>query len=86
MINDDNYDYVGVSVNHLDIAPAYASVVYGVGNTSAQLPGMLGVWFTGWLLDMTGNNWIAVFGLASAISCVGAIAWSIMCGTKPVIR
>lgn len=81
-----NMTLAGVSVNHLDIAPRYASVVYGIGNTAAQIPGIIGVWFTGVLLDMTNGNWTVVFGLAASLSVIGAICWLFMVGTRPVVN
>ena len=32
----------GFFVNHIDIAPQYAGVVFGITNTVATIPGMLG--------------------------------------------
>jgi ACS family sodium-dependent inorganic phosphate cotransporter len=80
-----NMTLAGVSVNHLDIAPQYASVVYGIGNTAAQIPGIIGVWFTGVLLDWTHGNWTVVFGLAASLSALGAVCWFLMVGTRPVV-
>ena len=78
--------FAGVSVNHLDIAPNYAPIIYGIGNTAGQIPGILGVWLTGEILDATENNWFVVFGLASIISCFGAVCWILMAGTHVVIK
>jgi MFS family permease len=75
----------GVSVNHLDIAPDYAAVVYGIGNTSGQIPGIIGVWLTGWILDFTGKNWNTVFSLSALVSAVGSVCWIFMSGDKVVV-
>ncbi len=42
----------GVSVSHLDIAPRNAGVIFGAGNTTATLAGLLSVPFTGFLLQV----------------------------------
>lgn len=80
-----NLSAAGMAVNHLDIAPDYAALVYGIGNTAGQVPGTIGVWSTGLLLDITNKNWNVVFSLAAVISVTGSIFWSIMCGAEPVV-
>jgi predicted MFS family arabinose efflux permease len=75
----------GVSVNHLDIAPDYAAIVYGIGNTAGQLPGMIGVYLTGLILDVTDNNWNVVFSLSALISAFGSVAWTLMSGDEVIV-
>lgn len=75
----------GVSVNHLDIAPDYAAIVYGIGNTAGQLPGMIGVYLTGLILDVTNNNWNVVFSLSALISAFGSVAWTLMSGDEVIV-
>ncbi|XP_052200346.1 probable anion transporter 5 isoform X1 [Diospyros lotus] len=41
----------GFAVNHMDIAPRYAGIVMGVSNTAGTLAGIIGVDFTGRLLE-----------------------------------
>ncbi|KAK9987534.1 hypothetical protein SO802_027773 [Lithocarpus litseifolius] len=41
----------GFAVNHLDIDPRYAGIVMGVSNTAGTLAGIIGVDFTGRLLE-----------------------------------
>ncbi|CAG8520728.1 1057_t:CDS:2, partial [Racocetra fulgida] len=50
----------------LDIAPKYAGVIYGLGHTSAGISALLGVAFTGWILDITNRNWNVVWILVTA--------------------
>jgi ACS family sodium-dependent inorganic phosphate cotransporter len=69
----------GVSVNHLDIAPGHAGVVFAVGNTCATLAGLLAVPLTGVLLDLTGS-WSLVFGIAAAHYLVGAVVFYVWVG------
>ena len=54
----------GFVVNHTDIAPNDAGTVMGITNTAGTLPGILGVFVTGMILDAT-NSWFLVFGLPS---------------------
>ena len=38
-------------VNHLDIAPKHASVLMGIGNTVATLPGVVSPIITGYIVQ-----------------------------------
>ena len=38
-------------VNHLDIAPRYAGVLMGITNTVATIPGMVGPYIVGYLIN-----------------------------------
>ena len=69
----------GFGPNCFDIAPKYADVIWGISNTFATLPGILGVYITGWLLDRTGS-FVAPFLLTVAIALFGA-AFYLMFGS-----
>lgn len=45
------FAWSGFAVNHLDIAPQYASVLMGIGNTFATIPGIVSPMLTGYLVD-----------------------------------
>ena len=45
----------GYTVNSFDIAPRYADVIWGISNTFATVPGIVGVAVTGWLVRAHGN-------------------------------
>ena len=62
----------GFGPNCFDIAPKYADVIWGISNTFATLPGIVGVYVTGWLLDRTGS-FVAPFLLTAAIAVFGAV-------------
>ncbi len=64
----------GFSPNMFDIAPRYADVIFGISNTFATLPGVVGVALTGWLVDVTGT-YAAPFLVTASVSLVGAIAF-----------
>eukprot|EP00127_Corallochytrium_limacisporum_P001491 Clim_evm11s60 gene=Clim_evmTU11s60 len=78
------FTFVGVSISQLDIAPRYAGVVFAMGNTSATIPGIIGVYLTGWMLATT-HSWVLVFSLASGIYVVGAICWLLMAGATVIV-
>jgi ACS family sodium-dependent inorganic phosphate cotransporter len=61
----------GFGTNHLDVAPRYADVLLGITNTAGTLPGIIGVFITGYLVEQTGGFDVA-FALASGIFIFGA--------------
>lgn len=62
----------GFIVNHLDIAPRYAGVLMGMSNTAGTIPGIVGIYVSGMILDQTGS-WATVFQVAATIYLVGLI-------------
>jgi MFS transporter, ACS family, solute carrier family 17 (sodium-dependent inorganic phosphate cotransporter), other len=48
------FAWSGFAVNHLDIAPQYASIIMGFGNTFATIPGIVSPQLTGLLVDDDG--------------------------------
>ena len=45
----------GFSVNHMDIAPRHAGTLMGLTNTAGTLPGVIGVYVSGVILQATGS-------------------------------
>ena len=45
------FAWSGFSVNQLDIAPQYASVIMGISNTIATLPGIISPSITGYIVQ-----------------------------------
>ncbi len=64
----------GYASNHLDIAPRHAAPLYALSNTAGTLPGIVGVYVTGALVDATGG-YGATFVLAAAVNLGGALVW-----------
>ncbi len=62
----------GFVVNHMDIAPKYAGTLMGITNTMAAVPGIIGVYTAGLILELTGS-WVLVFQLAGTISLFGML-------------
>ena len=60
----------GFVCNHLDIAPRHAGALMGLSNTAGTIPGVIGVTFSGWLVDVTGS-WSIVFLVAAGIKLFG---------------
>lgn len=64
----------GFMPNHLEIAPRYADVLMGITNTAGTIPGVVGVYVTGWLVTSTGG-YGAAFALCAAVEVLGAVVW-----------
>jgi ACS family sodium-dependent inorganic phosphate cotransporter len=64
----------GFAANSFDIAPRYADVIWGISNSVASLPGIIGVTVTGWLIDRTGS-FNAPFFLTAAVGLAGAAVY-----------
>jgi ACS family sodium-dependent inorganic phosphate cotransporter len=64
----------GFAPNCFDIAPRHAGVIYGISNSFATLPGIFGVFVTGWLVDRTGSFAVPFF-VTGAIALTGAVVF-----------
>jgi len=64
----------GFAPNSFDIAPRCADVIWGISNTFATVPGIVGVVVTGWLVERTGS-YAAPFLLTASVSGVGALVY-----------
>jgi ACS family sodium-dependent inorganic phosphate cotransporter len=67
----------GYAVNHLDIAPQYAGILMGLSNTFAQLPGIVGVALTGFIVKAT-HSFAGAFYLSALIYLIGLVAYVAM--------
>lgn len=67
--------FSGFQVNFLDISPRFASHLYGISNTVASLPGILGVMSLAWF----NGNFDSVFAFAALLQLIGA-AWYVALG------
>jgi ACS family glucarate transporter-like MFS transporter len=66
-----------------DIAGAHSGVVSGVMNTGCQIGGAATAWFTPVIADHYG--WDAPFFVAAGLALLGAIAWTFVIPTRPLI-
>ncbi len=66
----------GHSVNHLDIGPRHAGTLMGITNTAGTIPGIIGVYVTGLILDAT-NSWALVFQVTAGVTLFGMVFYAI---------
>jgi ACS family sodium-dependent inorganic phosphate cotransporter len=71
------FGVAGFAANHLDIAPRYAGILMGLSNTFAQLPGIVGVALTGFIVNLT-HSFTGAFYLIAAIYMTGMICYLAM--------
>jgi MFS transporter, ACS family, solute carrier family 17 (sodium-dependent inorganic phosphate cotransporter), other len=74
--------WTGYGPNVLDVAPRHASVVAGISNTVATLPGIVGVALVGWLVDTSGT-YSAAFVLTAAVGLGGALFYLVFGSARP---
>jgi MFS transporter, ACS family, solute carrier family 17 (sodium-dependent inorganic phosphate cotransporter), other len=72
-------------VNHLDIAPHSAGTLMGITNTAATIPGIVGVYISGLILDVTGS-WALVFDVAAGVAIFGLVFYVIFASGKRVFE
>jgi ACS family sodium-dependent inorganic phosphate cotransporter len=75
----------GYGPNALDLAPKYAALLFGLSNTIATIPGIVGVAVTGWLVDVTGT-YSAPFALTASISAAGAVVYALFFDARPLLE
>ncbi|XP_076668137.1 major facilitator superfamily transporter 9 isoform X2 [Andrena cerasifolii] len=72
------FAWSGFGVNHLDIAPKHASVLMGIGNTFATLPGVVSPILTGFIVqNKSPGEWRIVFIIAGAVYLLGAVIYGL---------
>ncbi|XP_047105801.1 solute carrier family 17 member 9 [Schistocerca piceifrons] len=65
-----------ILVNPQDLAPKHSGSVFGLMNTVGAIPGFLGVYLAGYVLETT-KSWEAVFQTTAAINLIGCVMYVI---------
>lgn len=79
-----SFTFAGLGCNHLDISPRHAGVIFGISNTAATLPGIIGVALTGFLVDRTGT-YAAAFYLTAAVLLSGWVLYMLLGTGKQIL-
>jgi ACS family sodium-dependent inorganic phosphate cotransporter len=66
--------FAGYAPNCFDVAPRYAEVIWAMANTVGTLPGIFGVFITGWLVDRTGSFGVPL-QVTAGVSLFGALVY-----------
>lgn len=73
-----------VTVNPQDLAPAYSGSVFGLMNTVGAIPGFLGVYLAGHILELT-QSWPAVFSTIAGINLIGLFIFMVFGSAEPIV-
>jgi len=79
-----SFTFAGLGCNHLDISPRHAGVIFGISNTAATIPGIIGVALTGFLVDRTGT-YAAAFYLTAAVLLSGWVLYMLLGTGKQIL-
>ncbi len=71
----------GFVVNHMDIAPKHAGTLMGITNTAGTIPGIIGVFVSGVILELTGS-WALVFQVAGGVTLFGLIIYLLFASSE----
>jgi ACS family sodium-dependent inorganic phosphate cotransporter len=71
----------GWGSNHMDIAPKHAGTLMGLTNTAGTIPGIIGVYVSGLILQWT-DSWTLVFQVAAGINLFGLIFYLVFARTE----
>uniref|UniRef100_A0A1L8DEB8 Sialin n=1 Tax=Nyssomyia neivai TaxID=330878 RepID=A0A1L8DEB8_9DIPT len=77
------FPWSGYVVNALDLAPSHSSIIFGLANTIASIPGMLSPVVMGYIVtDKTREQWRFVFYITAGVYLCGAVfCWFFVRGT-----
>jgi len=67
----------GYSVNFMDLTKDHIGLLFAISNTVATIPGIFGVYLTGYILRVTDYNWKIVFLLTSAIDVLAMYSYMV---------
>ena len=77
--------YSGMHINHIDLTPKYAPLLYGVTNAVANTSLVIAPALDGYILGKSNADravasaakWQAVFTISAAVQCFGGVLWLI---------
>uniref|UniRef100_A0A1B0GKF9 Putative solute carrier family 17 member 9-like protein n=1 Tax=Lutzomyia longipalpis TaxID=7200 RepID=A0A1B0GKF9_LUTLO len=84
IIGGSGFHNNGVTVNPQDLSPTYSGSVFGLMNTMGAVPGFLGVYLAGYILELT-QSWTVVFSTSIAFNLFGWIVFTLF-GSADVIQ
>ena len=79
-----SFTFAGAGCNHLDISPRHAGIIFGISNTAATVPGVVGVALTGFMVDQTGT-YASAFYLTAAILVFGWLTFLVFGTGKQIL-
>ncbi|RIB20681.1 major facilitator superfamily domain-containing protein [Gigaspora rosea] len=80
-----SFQISSTNVSPMDIAPKYAGLIAGLAYTCATVPAFFGVASTGWILEITGNDWSIIWSICSLFYIFGMIFFGCLAGGEVII-
>ncbi|KAL0273861.1 UNVERIFIED_CONTAM: hypothetical protein PYX00_006443 [Menopon gallinae] len=74
-----------VVVNPGDLAPKHSGSVFGLMNTVGSIPGFLGVYAAGEILEKT-HSWALVFNVTAAVNILGCLLYLKYASGSPIVQ
>ncbi|XP_078310380.1 putative transporter slc-17.2 [Crassostrea virginica] len=74
-VSASGFQYSGFLINHMDIAPAYAGILFGISNSAGAITGFISPAVVGLITDkgQSQSEWQIVFYVAAAIYLTSAL-------------
>ena len=76
---------LGSVVNPQDLAPRHSGSIFGVMNAAGAVPGFVGVYVAGYILDLT-DSWASVFNVTATVNLFGAAVFVAFGSGKPIVN
>ncbi|KAF0507783.1 MFS general substrate transporter [Gigaspora margarita] len=75
-----SFQVSSINVSQMEIAPKYAGLITGLSNTCGAVPAFFGVALTGWILEITGNDWSIIWSMCSLFYIFEALFFVCLAG------
>eukprot|EP01129_Flabellula_baltica_P010259 TRINITY_DN4318_c0_g1_i3.p1 TRINITY_DN4318_c0_g1~~TRINITY_DN4318_c0_g1_i3.p1 ORF type:complete len:444 (-),score=56.39 TRINITY_DN4318_c0_g1_i3:1108-2439(-) len=72
----DGFCSAGYNSCPLDLSSKYSGIIYGISNTVATIPGIVGVYLTGFIIESWGWNGVWITTIISYV--IGLIGWNLL--------
>lgn len=70
------FSTAGLSSAYPDVSSLHSGVIHATANTIGTLPGALGIFLIGWILEVSHNNWAIVWGISAGFSLIGLVSFA----------
>ncbi|RIB29298.1 major facilitator superfamily domain-containing protein [Gigaspora rosea] len=74
-----------INISQMDIAPKYSGAIFGLATTCAVVPSFFAVELTGWILEITGNDWSIIWYICSLFYIFEALFYVCLVGDEIII-
>eukprot|EP00096_Caligus_rogercresseyi_P007028 TRINITY_DN2430_c0_g1_i2.p1 TRINITY_DN2430_c0_g1~~TRINITY_DN2430_c0_g1_i2.p1 ORF type:complete len:397 (-),score=28.78 TRINITY_DN2430_c0_g1_i2:116-1306(-) len=79
------YHVISVLNNPGDIAPKHTGSIFGIVNCAGALPGFVGVYIAGYILEVYNGSWSSVYNLTAFVNAIGYLVFVSIGSAKPIL-